>query len=643
MLLIIATRYPLNFGSKTIDAVAGQIRLLQRTVLLVWHAVPHLTTAWMFLLVVQGMLPGGVVFFSKRTIDSFASIGDATQRSAAFEQAFLFLILTGVVLLLTEVLQYVTDWVRTAQAEYFADYIKQLIHAKSIAVDIEYYESPSYHDLLEQVRGEAQTKPLALLENLGSAVQSVITILTFATILLGYGWGITLLLFAGSLPGLYVAIRFDRIYHKWWKRAANIRRWLNYFDAMLTHPTAAPEIRLFNLGSYLQERYITLRGTLRSERLSHLRRQYASKAFANGLSLITMAAAIGWVAQRVFYNLATLGDIVVFYNVFSRGQGLMRSFFGGFGQTVNNSLYIESLFSFLDLQPKIQSPAKPEPFPTYIRDGIRFRDVSFRYPRESRTAIFNLDLFIPADKVVAIVGVNGAGKSTLIKLLCRFYDVENGAIEIDGMDIRSFDLRELRRNMSVLFQFPVQFHETAANSIALGDSGENQAMDDIKNAAIQAGAHAFICGLPEKYETLLGNWFVNGCELSGGEWQRVALAKAYFRKANILILDEPTSFMDPWSEADWFERFRGLAKGKTGIIITHRLTIARRADLICVIDDGHLLESGTHEELVSRKGSYARSWREQQNKGSQFDPTMDDHASKPQDTSESVTLTAQTV
>jgi ATP-binding cassette subfamily B protein len=564
------------------------------------------------LIIVQGLLPGSIVYLSKLTIDSFVQLGGAAAQAAAYERAVLLIVLTAVCLLLDEVLRYLAEFVRTAQAEYFADHIKGLIHAKSAEIDIACYESPEYHDLLEQVRGEAQSKPLAVLENLGAVVQSGVTLVIFGTILLSYGWVMPLMLIATSLPGLFFSLKYDRIYHSWWKGAAQKRRWLAYFEAVLTHPSAAAEMRLFGLGRYFQKKYSGMRQDLRQERVGHLKRQYFAKVFTGVFSLLGAAAAIGWIAQRALYGLATVGDIVVFYNIFTRGQGLMRSLLSGFGQTVNNGLYVTSIFSFLDLEIGIKSPSEPLPFPKRIEQGISFRNVTFSYPGEERKAIRNLDLYLPAEKLVAIVGVNGAGKSTLIKLLSRFYDVQDGTIEIDGIDIRKFDLDDLRQNISVLFQFPVQFHESAADNIALGLEEVSSRGNEIEKAAMRAGAHEFIKELPDGYATLLGKWFVKGTELSGGQWQRIALARAYFRNSQIVVLDEPTSFMDPWSETDWFDRFRGLSARRCGVIITHRFTIARRADLIYVIDDGQVREQGTHEELIRLNGFYAESWHDQQ-------------------------------
>lgn len=289
----------------------------------------------------------------------------------------------------------------------------------------------------------------------------------------------------------------------------------------------------------------------------------------------------------------------------------MSSLLQGVGKAVNSSLYLENLFAFLDLQPKITSADDPHsPFST-LKKGITFNSVTFSYPGSAKPVIDDLDLFIPAGSVVALVGVNGAGKSTLIKLLNRFYDPTAGSIMFDGIDLRRFEARQLRRMMSVLSQFPMQYHALARENIALGNLENKGLEQDIIAAARGAGAHSFITQLPEQYNTLLGKWFVNGAELSGGEWQRLALARAYFRQAPVVILDEPTSFMDSWSEADWFDRFREMLDGKSGIVITHRFTIAMRADIIHVIDQGKIIESGTHRELLEQDGFYAASWKVQ--------------------------------
>jgi ATP-binding cassette subfamily B protein len=306
-----------------------------------------------------------------------------------------------------------------------------------------------------------------------------------------------------------------------------------------------------------------------------------------------------------------LGELALFYQAFQQGLRLMRTLLDNAGQLYSNSLFLGNLFEFLALRPAVESPSSPQPVPVTLVHGIRFHEVTFRYPGCDRPVLRGLNLTIPAGRIVAVVGPNGAGKTTLVKLLCRFYDPEAGRIELDGTDLRDFSLAELRSRIAALFQEPVRYNATAAENIALGDVTCAPGASQIRAAAEVAGADEVIARLPQGLDSLLGRCFVDGAELSAGEWQRLALARAFLRRAPILVLDEPTGGMDPWAEAEWLERFRLFARGRTAIVITHRLTTAMRADLICVMAGGEVVESGTHEELVNRCGLYAQSWLEQ--------------------------------
>ncbi|MCZ6789731.1 MAG: ABC transporter ATP-binding protein [Chloroflexi bacterium] len=594
---------------------------------LVWATSRLYTTAWAILLVAQGLLPAAVVFLSRLIVDALV---DAVGVGTSWDGVRPVLLLGGLmagVLLLTELFHSAIEWVRTAQSELVRDRISALIHEKSISVDIAYYESAEFHDRLDRARSDANDRSLALLEGTGSLLQNGITLVAMASMLIPYGLWLPPVLLVSTLPALFVVVRFNHRFHLWWQRSTQSRRWTKYYDTMLSSSGAASELRLFNLGGHFMSAYRGIRRRLRAEQLDMVTRQSLARIFAGSTALLISGAAMAWMVWRAFLGLVTLGDLVLFYQAFNRGQGLMRSLLSNVGQIYANSMYIGDLFTFLELEPRVVDPVRPVPIPSPLRDGIAIRQVTFRYPDSEHAALKEFDLVIPAGRTVAIVGPNGAGKSTLVKLLCRFYDPEAGAIQLDGVDIRQLSVEDLRRQITVLFQFPIRYHATAAENIALGDVGAQPSEAQVQAAAESAGVDQTILRLPQGYESLLGRLFVNGTDLSGGEWQRLALARAFVRQAPIIILDEPTSFMDSWAEIEWLDRFRELARGCTVLIITHRFTTARRADEIHVMDQGRIVESGSHAELLAQDGLYARSWTAQINAGT--NPPVEASAPEP--------------
>ncbi len=589
----------------------GQAGYLPRTVGLIWTAAGWRTGLWAGLLVVQGLLPAGTVYLTRTLVDGLAE----ALRTEAFVEALgpvlPTAVLMGGLLLLGQASQGIMEWVRTAQSEHVRDYLNALIHEKAISVDLGYYESAEYHDRLYRARNDLQNRPLMLLESGGALVQSGITLLAVAGILLQYGPWLPLILLLSAVPALYVVVRHNRRYHRWWERTTEARRWAQYYDAAMTASSIAAEIRLFDLGTHFSSAYQRLRARLRGERIGLVRDRGLARLGASVVAALLSGTALAWMVWQSSVQKLTLGDLALFYQAFVQGQGLLRALLSHAGKVYESVLFLGSLFEFLDIEPEV---AHSEPSRAEVcapRREIRFRHVTFRYPGSERAVLEDFDLEVPAGKVVALVGANGAGKTTLVKLLCRFYDPESGSVEFDGRDLRDLPVGQLRRLITVLFQFPAPYYATAAENIAMGNISAPRDRKVIEDAAIGAGAHTFIERLPEGYDSMLGKWFAGGAELSGGEWQRLALARAFYRQAEIMILDEPTSFMDSWAEVDWFDRFRELAEGRTAIFITHRFLIAKRADIIYVMDQGQIVESGSHEELVAWGGRYAQSWQAQ--------------------------------
>jgi len=602
-------------SSKLRKALA-QLPNLPRALDLVWSVARQWTIAWILLLILQGLLPAVVVYLTKLVVDGLIR---AQGSWPAMMYVLQLLMELGATLLLMEIVRNAINWVRTVQAELLQDHITALIHEKSVTVDLAFYELADYYDHLHRARTEARYRPVALLGNLGALLQNSITLIAMGAILIPLGPWLAIALLLSTLPAFFVVVHYALAEYQWRQRTTTDDRRSWYYDWIMTTAEAAAEIRLFGLGKYFQSHHRELRSRLRGERLALMRRQSLAELAASIIALLIIGAAMLLMMWRALMGRVTLGELALVYAAFNQGQGLMRTLLENAGQLYGNSLFLGNLFDFLSLEPVTSkiSGVSVRPVGAALRGrpssapAITFDRVTFTYPDASTAALDNFTMQIPSGKIIALVGPNGAGKSTLLKLLCRFYDPTAGSITIDGQNIKNIPIDNLRRLITVLFQQPFHYNTTVRDNILYGDLNL-EASDTELNAAIQAaGASEIVSRLPEREQTLLGRWFPGGTELSVGEWQRIALARAFLRRAPIIILDEPTSALDPWAEADWLERFRKLAFGRTSIIITHRFTTAMHADVIHVMDRGRIVESGSHQRLLDQGGLYAESWSRQ--------------------------------
>ncbi|MCI0435349.1 MAG: ABC transporter ATP-binding protein/permease [Gemmatimonadetes bacterium] len=578
---------------------------LLRGLRLVWESAAGWTVAQFVLLAIQGLLPLAILYLMKLIVDAVSAAVVAPDPTAAFDQVIRFVLLAAGVALATAGLRVVSTLVSEVQALKVTDRVHDVLHEKSVAIDLSYYENPKYHNTLHRAQMEAPYRPTRIVSELAQIGQSGISLVVVTGLLLSFHWIVAVVLLVAAVPGMLVKVRFSRRLYNWQQRQTPTQRRTRYYNLLLTMESFAKEIRLFSLGPLFRERFREMARRLREERLAIVQRRSVLDLGAQAFTVVAVFGIFALVAWRTVTGAITLGDMVMYFGAFQRAQDFLRELMNGLAGLYEDNLFLADLNEFLALTPQVKEPVRPAPFPRPIRQGIVMDGVTFRYPDGTRDVLSDISLEIRPGEHVALVGENGSGKTTLVKLLCRLYDPSAGGIRIDGIDLRDFETRALRGEISVTFQDYAKYQLTARENIWLGNVELPPDSPRVLDAAAQTGAHRVIEQLPQRLDTVLGRQFEQGAELSIGEWQKIALARAFVRDSQIIVLDEPTAALDARSEAEVFERFHQLASGRTAILISHRLSTVRMADRIIVLHDGRVVESGRHDELVLRGGTYA--------------------------------------
>jgi len=584
---------------------------LERAVRFVWQAGSGWAVASVVLVMLQGLLPLLALYLVKLIVDAVVGALAMPEATAAFPQVAMLLALAGGTALLTSAVGVLAASVNEAQAIAVTDYMYDVLHRKSMSVDLAYYENPSYFDTLHRAQQEGPYRPTRIVNGLIRLAQNSVSLLAMVGLLMAFHWAAALLLFCGALPGVLVKIRFADKMYAWQRRRTQLERKSYYFHSVLTDDTHAKELRLFNLGRLFQTRFSDIRRTLRREKTAILKKRSAADLAAQSGAVLAMVGTSVFIAWRAINGLISVGDMIMYFQAFQRGLTSLKNVLGGMADLYENHLFLTHFYEFLDIKPRVISAKPPQPFPPTITRGLRVEKVCFQYPASNAWALSDVSLVIKPDEIVALVGENGSGKTTLVKLLCRLYDPTQGRITLDGVDLKAFDLETVRGAFSIIFQDYARYHLTALENIWLGDAAAPQDVEKVHAAARKSGVHDAIAGLPGGYDTVLGRRFAGGREISVGEWQKIALARAFLRPAPFVVLDEPTTSLDARTEFEVFNRFRELVKGRSAVLISHRFSTVRLADRIYVFQGGRIIEAGAHADLMQRGGQYAAMYEKQ--------------------------------
>lgn len=578
---------------------------LPRAFRLVWGAHRGFTLSLAVMAVLGGAIPSGTAWVTKLLIDAVVA---ATNAGGRRQEVHTVLVLVGLQLALflaSSLLQSAQYIVQQGLQELTGNRVQLTIMEHANRLDLAFFENPKFYDTLQQAQGEASQRPIGMVQVMFSLIRSLITFLSMIALMARLGSGVAAMALFAPIPSFIATSRYG--WRGYWlaRRQSPDRRRMGYFLDLLTKDTYNKEIKLFGLGDHIMARWKVIAERFYRENQALLTHRSIMGFLWGNLSTLVTSGTFLYVALQAIARRLTLGDLTLYTQAVSSTQSSFQGILSSLSSLYEGGLYLNNLFNFLDYEPAIQNREDAVPLPQILQSGVEFRNVGFTYPGKIAPALRGVSFTLDLDETIALVGENGAGKTTIVKLLTRLYDPDEGQILLNGRDIREYDLASLRRAIGVIFQDYVTYFFSAAENIGVGRVQDIEDRTLIEEAAKKSGAAEVIERLPGGYDTTLGRWFDEGFQLSGGEWQKVALARSFMRDADLLILDEPTASLDARAEFEVFAQMKRLTEGKMALFISHRFSTVRLADRILVLENGGIKENGTHEQLLALGGVYA--------------------------------------